>query len=312
MSRRKKNRGNAVRDELGVYGYGAPNMWQSAVMNNATYNDYFFRLRSIAMNRFEWVGLPDTVDERFLERGLFDKGRMLFFYDGPELGYLTLYFTPNSPINHYDVPLRRDVYTSNSEFTFTGNEENSVIIYNNYSHLPDLSTTSLFAARIADIQRSIDVNIMGQKTPKIVLGPKEKKLEMKNLWMNYTGNEPVFFGDDNFRNDFTMTVLDTTAPYVADVLEIQKHQMMNEYLSYLGIENNNASDKKERLVADEVTSNYGLVENSRNVALNSRLQACEQINKMFGLNVSVKFKSEVQTTVNEPNLGGAEDGEADD
>lgn len=300
MSRRKKR-------DTGPN--GAPKPWSSAILNNETYQDYYHRLKSIAINRFEWQGLPEEVDERFIEKGLFEKGYMLFFKDGEEVGYACLKFNPGGIMTIYDVPTQREAYASNGQYLYHGTDKNSVIIYNNFERLADMPTTILFAMRIADIQRSIDTNVIGQKTPKLLTAPESQRLALKNLYMQVEGNEPYIFGDDIMREELKIEVLDTTAPYVADKLEIQKHQMMNEYLSYLGIENNNASDKKERLVADEVTSNYGLVENSRNVALNARLQACEQINKMFGLNVSVKFKSEVQTKVNKPNLEGEENGE---
>lgn len=301
MSRKKKNHAG--------FDLSIPRPWSSAILNNVTYDDYYNRLRAIAVNRFEWSGLPKEVDERFLENGLFAKGQMLFFYDGPEIGYACLGFTPSGEYTIYDIPTRRYARANIGPYHFDGDVTNSVIIYNNYAHLPDVSTTGLFALRISDIQRSIDVNVKGQKTPKLITGSQSQRLAMKNLYAEWDGNEPFIFGDNALRTDITINALDTTAPYVADKLEIQKHQMMNEYLSYLGIENNSASDKKERLVADEVSANYGLVENSRNVALNARKQACKQINEMFGLNVSVKFKSEVESTVNEPNLGGEDSGE---
>ena len=35
----------------------------------------------IACNAYEWSNLPDTIDERFLEIGLFSKGEMIYFND---------------------------------------------------------------------------------------------------------------------------------------------------------------------------------------------------------------------------------------
>lgn len=273
--------------------------WASAELNNATFIDYFDRLKSIAMNRFEWVGVPDTIDVRFLERSLFDRGYCVFFKD-PVIGYLCLNANLGGQFTVYDIPRIRRVYTTNGTYSANLNEENSVIIWNNYLHKSDYMTTELAALRLSDIQRTIDVNIKGQKTPKLILANEEQRLAMKNLYMQWDGNEPFIFGDKALRRELQIEVLDTTAPYVTDKLEIQKHQVMSEYLTYLGIENAN-TDKKERLVADEVGGSYGHTEMNRNVALNAREEACKQINEMFGLSMSVRFKSEMNTQVNSSN-----------
>lgn len=270
--------------------------WASAELNNATFSDYFYRLQAIAMSRFEWKGLPDTVDERFLERALFERGYCVFFKD-PAIGFLCLNANLGGQFSVYDIPRERRVFTSNGQYNAKVTDKDSVIIWNNYLHLADFMTTQLAALRLSDIQRTIDVNVKGQKTPKIILCNEEQRLAMKNLYMQWDGNEPFIFGDKALRRELDIEVLDTTAPYVTDKLEVQKHQAINEYLTYLGIENNN-QDKKERMIADEVAGSYGFTEMARNVALDARKQACEEINKMFGLSISVDFRSDMQTLVN--------------
>lgn len=291
---------------------GLPGMprriWASAELNNYTFNDFYFRLKAIALSRFEWLNMPDTVDIRFLERALFERGQLTFFKD-ETLGYLALNSNLGGQLNVYDIPLVRQVYTSNGTYTAQLNPINSVIIWNNYLHTPTEMSTRLYASRLYEIQRAIDVNIKGQKTPKVILTPQSQRLTMQNLFMQYDGNEPFIYGDPDMLTESKINVLDTTAPYVADKLNVLKHDLMNEYLTFLGIENSN-QDKKERLVADEVASNYGAVEAQRNAFLDSRKEACKQINSIFGLNVDVRFKSDVQTTVNAPNMeGGENDGE---
>ena len=118
--------------------------------------------------------------------------------------------------------------------------------------------------------------------------------------MKYDGNEPFIFGNKNLDLEDIKT-LDTKAPYVADKLETLKHSIWNEALTFLGIENSN-QDKRERLVADEVASNYGNVEAQRNIFLNARQIAADKINQMFGLDIKVSFNSDIKTMVNEPNI----------
>lgn len=277
--------------------------WESAEMNNATYFDYFTRLRSISTNRFKWSGWDDSVDVRYIEHAMFERGSFLGFYD-EALGQTCLNYTATGPLSIYDIPRDRMAYATSGYQAFR-DDTNSVIFWNNYAHLPDLPTTQLYAKRMADIRRTIDVNIKGQKTPKLLVAPEKQRLALRNLHMQIDGNEPYIFGDSEMHDELRVGVLDTTAPYVADKLETELHMLWNEYLSYLGIENAN-SDKKERLVAQEVGSNFGLVENARNIALNARQRGCDEFNKMFGTNISVEFNSDIISTVN--GVGGVEDG----
>ena len=118
---------------------------------------------------------------------------------------------------------------------------------------------------------------------------------MKNLYKQYEGNEPFIFG--NKAMDVNgLTVLKTDAPYVADKLYELKTQLWNEALTYLGISNINIV-KKERLITDEVTRNQGGTVASRYSRLESRRQACEKINEMFGLNIWVDYREDYQEVV---------------
>ena len=113
--------------------------------------------------------------------------------------------------------------------------------------------------------------------------------------MQYDGNEPFIFGDKSLDLD-GVKVLNTNAPFIADKLQVLKRQIWNEALTYIGIENAN-SEKRERLVTDEVTSNLGGVYAQRLTRLNARKQACKQINDMFGLDIDVKFRSEIENVM---------------
>lgn len=277
---------------------GRKKKWPSAYLNNTTFIDFYNQLKELALNVFKYENLPESIDKRFIELYLFEKGYILYFND-PIIGDLCLPCTIGGPLDVYNYPINRKAYASNGYNAHRTNKD-SVLIYNNYLHTPTELTIRLFALRLYEIQRAIDVNVKGQKTPKMVLSSEGQRLTMKNLYMQYDGNEPFIFGDKNL--DLTsISVMDTSSPYVADKLITLKHQIWNEALTFLGIENSN-QDKKERLVADEVASNYGNVEAQRNVMLNSRQDAIEKINKMFDKNIKVSFNSDLRTLVNNANL----------
>ena len=272
--------------------------WASAELNNKTYIDYYDRLMELALNVFEWENLPPTVDERFLELTLYEMGYCLYF-DDPIIGNLALTCTIGGRLDVYRIPILRRAYAVNG-YNKMCSAKDSVLIFNNYLHTPTLLTIELFARRLYEIERAIDVNVKGQKTPKAILSSEQQRLTMKNLFMQYDGNEPFIFGDKNLDIEGIKS-LDIGSPFIADKLQILKHQIWNEALTFLGIENSN-QDKKERLVSDEVGSNYGNVEAQRNVMLNARRQAVKKINAMFGTDINVKFRSNLATMVNTENV----------
>lgn len=265
--------------------------WESAAMNNGTYKQYYNRLVELAISMFEWKNLPDSVDARFLELCLFVDGQAIFFYD-EELGYLTLQNAMNGGFNVYRIPVNRRAYAVNG-YNRELDESNSVIIFNNYLHTNSQLDAVMFAKRLYNLDRAIDVNANAMKTPIIIKCDETQRLTMLNLYKQYDGNEPYIFGDKSI-NTNAIQVFKTDAPYVADKLYQLKTQIWNEALTYLGISNINVQ-KKERLITDEVTRNQGGTIASRYSRLNARRDACKQINAMFGLDIWCDYREDYQT-----------------
>lgn len=262
--------------------------WESATRNNATYIQYYNRLTELSISMFEWKNLPETVDERFMELALFSKGMAVFFKD-EVLGFLALRTTISGEFNVYRIPVKRRAFADNGynkELTI----DDSVIIYNNMIHTNSMLDVRVFAEKLADLDRTIQVNARAQKTPVLIKCTENERLTMTNLYKEYDGNAPVIYGDKNL-NANGLTVLKTDAPYVGDRLYQLKTQIWNEALTYLGISNIN-SVKKERMITDEVTRNQGGVVASRYSRLESRRQACEKINAMFGLDVWCDYRED--------------------
>ena len=279
--------------------------WESAVMNNRTYMQYYLRLTELALSMFEWKNLPDTIDERFLELCLFSDGKAVFFKD-EVLGFLCLQCTISGKWNVYRIPIDRKAYATNG-YNKNLTEKDSVIIFNNYLHTNSKLDIEMFSRRLYDLDRSIDVNAKAQKTPIVIVCDENERLTMKNLYKDYEGNEPFIFGDKKLNTE-GLKVLQTGAPYVADKLYQLKSQYWNEALTYLGISNTNIT-KKERMISDEVMRNMGGVIASRYSRLESRRQAVEKINEMFGLEIEVNYRADYREADDELMLTGAtEDG----
>ena len=263
---------------------------ESAYMNNRTYLQYYNRLTELAISMFEWQNLPETVDQRFLEMCLFCDGMCVFFQD-EVLGYLSLQCMIGGKLNVYRIPMERRAYATNG-YQRELDGTNSVIIFNNYLHTNSMLDVEMFSKRLYNLDRAIDVNANAQKTPVLIQCDESQRLTMKNLYKQYEGNEPFIFGSKGLDAN-GLKVLQTGAPYVADKLYELKTQIWNEALTYLGISNINVV-KKERMITDEVTRNQGGTVASRYSRLESRRQACKQINEMFGLDIWVNYRENFQ------------------
>lgn len=277
--------------------------WESARYNNASFTQYYNRFVELAVSMFEWKNIPDSVDPRYLELCLFSDGKAVFFYDDV-LGYLTLRCAIGGPLSVYRIPINRRAYANNG-YQKQLSDKDSVIIFNNFLHTNSMLDVEIFSRRLYNIDRAIDVNANAQKTPILITCDENQRLTLKNTYMKYEGNEPVIFADKGI-NANTLNVLQTGAPYVADKLYTLKTQIYNEALTYLGISNINTT-KKERLITDEVTRNQGGVMANRYSRLEARKQACDEINRMFGLNIDVEYRDDyniidVEKRINEVNV----------
>ncbi len=263
--------------------------WESSRYNNQEFKVYYERLMELAISMFEWKNLPDSIDERFLELALYSDGNAVFFKD-EVVGFLALRVALGGPLNVYNVPTYRRAFAA-SGYQKQLSQEDSVIIYNNMVRTNTLPIVDLYAKRLWDLDRTIDINAKAQKTPILVIGSDEERLTLKNLYMQYEGNEPFIFGYPDQVNPNSLKVLNTGAPYVADKLQALKTGLWNECLTALGI-TNVSYQKKERMITDEVVRSQGGTLASRYSRLNARRQAAEQINKMFGLNIEVNFRAD--------------------
>ena len=261
-------------------------------LNNATAVDYYDRLMMLATSIFTWKGLDEVAGfgaSRFLEQSLFRFGKASFIKD-EELGYLVTNVNPAGKLNNYYLPVKVECYAPgyNKQYDF----DDVVYIMNNELQKPTSSTIALFSNRLYNVERTMDVNLNSQKTPILIEGETTALLTLKNLYMQYDGNVPVIYGKKNYDLNNSLNVLKTDAPYVVDKLEIHKHELWNDCLTFLGINNMN-TDKKERLIVSEAESNDDLINYYLNCFYKTRKQACDLINKKYNLNITIELNKEV-------------------
>lgn len=265
-----------------------------AVKLNILSNHYFDRFAELSAVMFEWGNYPDTFNERFTELTLFKNSVSVFFKD-EVIGFLALPVALGGNFDVYNNPKIRRAYANNGYNNSSLNENNSVLIYNNYLRNTNIRYFKLMANRLAKLDCIIDINTNAQKTPILVKADENQRLTMEMLYENYDGDHPYIFGDKAI-NTNQLQVLQTSAPYVADKVIELKNMIWNDVLTYLGI-SNVTFEKKERMLQDEITRSQGGTIASRYSRLEARRQACREINKMFGLNMTCNYREDYQFIV---------------
>lgn len=276
------------------------------LMNTETYVDYLERMKKIALSMFEWQNLPQSCNARFLEMCLFYNGQAALLYDD-DYGYINTMAADGGYINIYGLPTEIQCYSYRFNqrrslyMTDTGEEKGKecILVMNNYERIPTCSTVNLFAYRLAEAQRTADVNIKAQRTPVLITTDQKQYFTLKKMYEEYDGNTPAIFADKNVITPDALKALKTDAPFIAQDIMDYKREIWNEFLTYMGI--SNLSEKRERMISNEVDSNNELVNLNLQALLIPRKEACKQFNEKYGLMgekaIDVKVRSDLYNIV---------------
>ena len=276
------------------------------LLNTETYVDYLERMKKICISMFEWQNLPQSMNARFIEMCLFYNGQAGLLYDD-DYGYINTMAADGGYINIYGLPTEVQCYSYRYNqrrslyMTDTGAEkgEECILVLNNYERIPTCSTIYLFARRLAEAQRTADVNIKAQRTPILITTDQKQLFTLKKMYEEYDGNTPAIFADKNQITPDALKAIKTDAPYIAQHIMDYKREIWNEFLTFMGI--SNLSEKRERMISNEVDSNNELVNLNLQALLTPRKEACRQFNEKYGLAgdkaIDVKVRSDLYNIV---------------
>ena len=259
---------------------------EAMIRNNKTYLDYYDRLKLLSTSLFKYDGLDEIFGfgaSRFLENALFEKGRAVFVKDDTK-GYMVCNVNPESTLNIYNLPTK--VRAWNIGYSKTFDLDDVVYVMNNEAQKPTSSTIELFAYRLYDVQRTMEVNLEAQKTPIAIETDDKGVLTAQNAYMQQSGNMPVIFVNKDMDLGKKFNVMKTDAPYLLDKLTLYKHEIWNECMTFLGINNAN-TDKKQVVLTPEIESNNDLINFYLNCFYEPRKRAIDSLNEKFGLDIKI-------------------------
>lgn len=271
---------------------GRGDYWQSADYNTRTYAKNLSMLLSLAMNRFRWVNLPDTCDARFLELQLHKTGIATICHplDMPDV-WQSLIANPYGEFNCYGIPVKWRA-TGYDQTNYNVTPDTGELVYYSFSRQNPWTMLDLYARKLMEYERTTEINLYHQRKPVVFIAPQEKKLELVNMMKQVDGFEPVVMGDGNFSNLVDeVKAIDTKVPLITEDLERSWQNCLNQALLYLGIPHL-AFEKGERMIEDEARANTAPTNIMLLDCLQARRQACDAINRKFGLNIEVHFNDD--------------------
>ena len=266
---------------------------ENQLSNWRTYQMYLREMLTLAENVFEFENLPDFIDVAFLNKKLLRDGSIAFFKD-EYLGVIALPYTVMGTLDIYQRPQKIMAIAPNGSYRRTLEPEEYVIMYDNNGRYTLFLDITQYAERIALDTRTIDINILQQRTPRFWKTSSDKERTIRDIINNVDGLENTVLTYEDINIDDIQLILQP-APYVADKIDIQKEKLWNEFLRLIGIANMNFQ-KKERNIKDEVLASQGGTIASRYSRFEPRQKAIKQINEKFGTNINVRYYDGIPTS----------------
>lgn len=256
---------------------------------------YRRQLMGKCLSRFTWEGLPNGIDPRFIEATVFNNGYSVFYFDTLFEMYMAMPAAISGPLDIQDNPTGYRI-TRNGVYSREVNASDSVCIWGNQVREPEIDLVISYAARLAQIDRTIEIDLLNERNPMIVACSQDQRLTIQNLISKIYDGEPVVWGTENISMDNLANMMgvfplnqNAGTGAVSSIKHMEsKSKIWGEALTMLGIMNVN-SEKRERMVVEEAAANSGQVLASRESFMKPRQLACEQINEKFGLEVSCSW-----------------------
>ena len=248
--------------------------------NDLTFIKYFTQFFNLSLNIFKWENTGE-IESRFIERTLIENG-YCFVYSDPDYGLVCMPCTLVG-LNIYNEPTQ--IQITSPLISKTLNASDGVLIYNNYTKTGLMPIIINYVDRLTEIETTINTNIYLQKTPYIIVADKKTEKSIREVATQITNNEPVIVVKSSIVENLQNLTLNTN--FVADKLLELKQKIENEFLTFIGLNNNSQTDKKERMLVDEINVNNDYINRNVDILYNARELACEKINEKFGVNWKV-------------------------
>ena len=279
--------------------------------NNIEYMNWFHLLERYAQYRYEFEGLPDTVNEEVIKESLIWYGSCAFFDKNDALFCLPARATQD--FNVYGEPCYAWVYGRNgyneqiglyikgqdeSKFVTKGvsgqthTKGKGVFVRENFNLYPFINYVNAYAYKLTDTARTIDTERFHLKRPYLVTAKEEVVPTVKKYFDKVNENEEYVISTGIFdANDVNALPISLPSGALKDTEELQDWYL-NQFLTLCGLNNNQDANKKERLIVDEVNANNESIDTNIKPMIEYIQEQLDDVNKVYGTNISVKAMKE--------------------
>lgn len=268
------------------------------VKKDMLYNTYFkFFLNRVRM-MFKWNNLPETIPERELEIFLMTSGKVFFtnhkgkyyFFRGglggePNEYYIPTLFVFANPFLNYSASLKIG--------------EEGIVIRNTSTMDSLIPLLSKYAWLLTECDITIYVALINSRIPSLIAATNDETYSSAIQFLNdiKNGSIGIISSEGLLEALKTQPFNGGSSVDLNSIIEMKQYLLASFY-NDLGLESN-YNMKRERLNTAEVGMNtyslFPLIDDM----LNERKKACEEINKLYGLNMSVEFNSSWEDENNE-------------
>ena len=270
-------------------------------------NSYILYNLARLQSMFKYDGLPDTIPQKWLEHYLLVNGSCVFIKDGEDLiattggmgGLPDRYYIPTQYIvaNPYVKPETRKTYTIGEDCVLIRNDTYSQgllpLLIRYCSQLVENDVTM----NVADIlaRAMITMSATDSQTKESI----EKWLcDLRKGKISAIGELPSMVGNQD--RSLNITPFQQVASIITDLIEYHQYLKAGLY-NEIGL-NANYNMKRESINSNESQLNDDMLHPLIDDMLARRREALEEVNAMFGTNITVDFNSAWETNELEEDL----------
>lgn len=253
-------------------------------LNNTSVLYYTQQLIKKLFGVFEIQGAPDGWDVNYMKERIFLDGKLCV--TDTAMGVLPLQ-TGVAGINVFNHPttcvIANPVLGSFERLIDT----DCALVLLQYDYGNAWPMINRYAALLASCDGSIAVNLINSRVAAIFGAENKKEAESyKLMYDQITEGKPGVFVGEAMAKKLSERLMYNRVKesYIADQIENLKHQIMDDFLSDLGVENAN-TDKRERLITNEVESNYQEIRAGAEHWLDNINEGFTKANNLYNLNL---------------------------
>lgn len=241
---------------------------------------------------FEFGGIPEEWDYDYFLSVLFCNG-YIAITDTP-LGIIPLRcsLTGYNVWEHPTKALFANPILQNFERNLTGNNRamDCAVIKLQYDYRGVMPLVNRYAAMLALCDNSIAVNLRNSKVAMIgFVSGKQQAASMQKMYDSIDDGKPAVYvkKDDITTEDIYYNHVKET--YIANDVQLLKQSIKNDFLTEVGLNNAN-TDKRERLIVDEVNANNDEVKANVQHWLDTMREGIRRANALFDLKLTVELR----------------------